>query len=160
VCESITIPNMTGPSPVPAGIHTDTRSSKLYQPSRTPDFAYLLVSSISFSFSSPMSLFLIHRSTIIAEHKVISSLSISPCHDHELSPSVQLFTECSIHRVQHTPSTAYPYDCLSSLHSQDYELTPERSFGFQRVSLQIDRHQPAVHKSFKGKVTSSHSLGF
>jgi len=80
---------------------TDMRSSQPYQSSRTPDFSYSLISSTSFSSSSTISLFLIHNSTIIAEHKVKSSLSISPCHDHELTPST------SIHRVQHTPSTAY-----------------------------------------------------
>ena len=51
-------------------------------------------------------------STIIAEHKVKSSLCISPCHDQELTPStcihrVQAYTKYSIHQVQHTPSTAY-----------------------------------------------------
>jgi len=40
------------------------------------------------------------------EHKVKSSLPISPCHDHELTLSAA-YTECSIHRVKHTPSTAY-----------------------------------------------------
>ena len=40
------------------------------------------------------------------EHKVKSSLSISPCHHHELTLSTA-YTEYSIHRVQHTPSTAY-----------------------------------------------------
>jgi len=40
------------------------------------------------------------------EHKVKLSLSISPCHHHELTLSAA-YTECSIHWVQHTPSTAY-----------------------------------------------------
>jgi len=55
---------------------------------------------------SPSLFSLIHNSTIIAEYNVKSSLSISPCHDHELIPSTA-YTEYSIHRVQHTPSTAY-----------------------------------------------------
>jgi len=75
-------------------------------------------------------------------------------------PSSWVNTECSIRRVQHTPSTAYTEYCLSSLHSLDFELTPECSFSFRRTSLQIDCHQPVLHKSFKGKVTSSHSHGF
>jgi len=95
----------------------------------------------------------------LQEHKVKSSLSISPCHHHELTPSAA-YAECSIHRVQHTPSTAYTYDCLSSLHSHDFELTPECSFSFRRTSLPIDCHQPVLHKSFRGKVTLSHSHGF
>jgi len=52
------------------------------------------------------SLFLIQNSTIIAEHKVESSLSISPCHDHELTPHTA-YTSYSIHLIQHTPHTAY-----------------------------------------------------
>ena len=122
-----------------------TRSSQPNLASRTPDYSYPLVSSPSFSSSSPISLFLIHNSTIIAEHKVKSSLSISPCHDHELAPSIAYtkysihrvqhtpstaYTEYSIHRVQHTPSTASIQDCSSSLHSHDYELTSESSFSF------------------------------
>jgi len=83
---------------------------------------------------SPMFPFLFHNSTIIAEHKVKSSFFISPCDDDELTPSTA-YTEYSIHRVQHTPSTAYTQDCLCSLHSHDYELTPECSFSCRRASL-------------------------
>jgi len=94
-----TIPSMAGTSPNPACNYTDTRSCQPNQASHTPDFSYPLGSSTSFSSSSPISLFLIHNSTIIAEHKVKSSLSISPCHDHELTLSTA-YTEYSIHRVQ------------------------------------------------------------
>jgi len=80
----------------------------------------------------PPSLFLVHNCTIITEHNVKSSLPISPCHDHELTPSTA-YTEYSIHRVQHTPSTASAQDRLSALHSHDYELTPECSI--RRASL-------------------------
>jgi hypothetical protein len=79
-----------------------TQSGKSY-----PDLSYPLVSSKSCSFTSPSSLFLVHNSTIIAEHKDRSSLSVSRCHDHELTPSIG-YIEFNIHRVQHTPSTAYP----------------------------------------------------
>ena len=122
-----TIPDTAGMSLDLARNITNTRSSKPNQASRTPDFSYLLVSSISFSSSSLISLFLIHNSTIIAEHKVKSSLCISPCHDHELTPSCSIhrlqhtpsaaYTECSIHRVQHTPSAAYT-EC--SIHRVQY----------------------------------------
>jgi len=101
-----TIPDTPGTSPDPACNNTDTRSSQPNQECRTPDFSYPLVSSTSFSSSSPISLILVHNSTVIAEHIVKSSLSISPCHDHELTPSTA-YTEYSIHRVQHTPSTTY-----------------------------------------------------
>jgi len=107
VCASqLTIPDTAGTSPDPACNHSNTRSSQHKLASRTPDFSYPLVSSTSFSSSSPISLFLVHNSNIITEHKVKSSLSISPCHDHELTPSTA-YTEYSILRVQHTASRAY-----------------------------------------------------
>jgi len=190
-----TIPDTAGMSHDLACNYTDTRSSQPNHASCTPDFSYLLVFSTSSSSSSPISLFLVHNSNFITEHKVKLSLSISPCHDHELTPSTAYteysihrvqhtpstayteysihrvpqtpstayteysthqvqhmpstaYTEYSIHRVQHTPSTAYTeysiyrvqhtlstQDCLSSLHSHDYELTPEYSFSFQCASL-------------------------
>jgi len=117
-CVRVILPSPIGPSPDPVCNNPNTRSSQPNQASRTPDFSYPLVSSTSFSSSSPISLFLIHISTIIAEHKVKSSLCISPWHDHEL-----------------TPSTASTQDCLASLHSHDYELTPEHRFSFQHASL-------------------------
>jgi hypothetical protein len=101
-----TIPNTAGMSLNPACRYTDMRPSPCNPASRTPDYPYPLESSPSFSSSSPISVFLIHNSTVIAEHKVKSSLTISPCHDHELAPSIA-YTEYSIHRVQHAPSTAY-----------------------------------------------------
>jgi len=50
----------------------------------------------------PSSLFLYHH----RRTQSYSSLSISPCHDHELTPSTA-FTKYTIHPVQLTPSTAY-----------------------------------------------------
>ena len=85
------------------------------------------ICSTLFSSPYPMSLFLVHNSTIIAAHKVKSSLSISPYLDHELAlgiaytecsiPRVQhtlrtAYTKCSIHHVQHTTSTAYTEDSI------------------------------------------------
>jgi len=96
-----TVPNTAGTSPDPACNYTETRSSQPNQASHIPDFSYPLVSSTSFLSSSPSSLFLVHNSNIITEHKAKLSLAICPCYDHELTPST------SIHRVQHTPSTAY-----------------------------------------------------
>ena len=66
--------------------------------------------SLSFSWwftpSPLLSLFLVLNSTITYEHQVKSSLSISPCHDQELTPSTA-YTEYSIYQVQHTLCTAY-----------------------------------------------------
>jgi len=86
--------------------YTNTRSSHPNRASHTPDFSSLLVSSTSFPSSSPISHFLVYNSSIITEYKVKLSLSISPCHDHELTLSTA-YTEYSIHWVQHTPSKAY-----------------------------------------------------
>jgi len=44
----------------------------------------------------PPSLFLVNYSTIIKEHKVKLSLSISPCHDFELTPSAAYTESYSI----------------------------------------------------------------
>ena len=101
-----TIPNMAGMSPYPACSHTDTRTPQPNQASHTPDFSYPLQSPMSFSSSSPIALFHIYNSSIIAEQKVESSLSISGCHDHELILSAA-YTMYSIHQVHRTPSTPY-----------------------------------------------------
>jgi len=42
----------------------------------------------------------------LQKHQDMSSLSISPCNLHELTLSTA-YAKCSIHRVQHTSSTAY-----------------------------------------------------
>jgi len=81
------IDDTAGKTPDLVGNHTDARSSIPNQACCTPGFSYPLVFSIPFSSPSPISLFLVHTSTIIAEHKVKSSLSISPCHDYKLTPS-------------------------------------------------------------------------
>jgi len=159
-----TIPDMAGTTPDPAGKNTDTRSSKPNQASRTPDFSYPLVLSIFVHIFIPHLSF----SAIITEHEVKSSLSISPCHDNELTPGTAYteysmhrvqhtpstayteysihrvqhtpstaYTEYSIHRVQHTPSKAYTQDCLTSILSHDYMLTPECRFSFRRASLEV-----------------------
>jgi len=63
----------------------------------------------------------------------------------------------SWHWVQHPPSTASTQDCLSSCHSHDYELTPECSISFRRVSL-YDRSPSASSPwDLKDTVTLSHS---
>jgi len=54
---------------------------------------------------------------------VKSSLSISPCNDHELTLSTA-HTECSIYRVQHTPSTAFTeYSMHRVLHTPSTAYT-------------------------------------
>jgi len=104
----------------------------------------------------PISLFLVHNSTIIAEHSVKTLLTISPCHDYQLTPSTA-YTEYSIHRVQHTPSTAYTQDCLSSLHSYDYLLTLKCSCSFRCASLHDRLPSSSAPWELEGKVVLSHS---
>jgi hypothetical protein len=71
------------------------------KPSGTRDISYPLVVT-SCSSSSLISLFLVQNSTIIAEYQVMSSRSMSPYHDCELTPSTA-YIECSIHRLQYSP---------------------------------------------------------
>jgi len=123
-----------------------TQSGKSY-----PDFSYLLVSSTSFSSPSAISLFLVHTSTIITELKVMLSLSMSACHDYELTPRTA-YTKNSIH-----PSTASTQDCLSSLHSHHHELTTECSFSFLCASLHDRPPSSSSPWEPRGKVTWSHS---
>jgi len=60
------------------------------------------------SLLHPPFLCFVHKSLIIAEQKGKLSLSIIPCHGHELTPSTAYtksttYTQYSIHRVQHLP---------------------------------------------------------
>jgi len=102
-----TIPDMAGTSPDPVCNSTKMRSSQPNQASCTPDISYPLVSTTSFSSSSHITPFLVHNSTLITEHNVKSSLTISPSHDHELTPSTThtestAYTEYRIPQVQHS----------------------------------------------------------
>jgi len=94
---------------------TNIRSSQLSQASWTPDLLYWLVSSTLFLSSFPISHLIIHDSTIITEHKVNSSLSITSCHDYELISTI-VCTEYNIHRLQHTPSTTYTEHNIQRVH--------------------------------------------
>jgi len=103
----VTIPDKAGTSHDLGCNNTNTRSSQPNLRSYSPDFSYPVVFSTSFSSSSPISLFLIHNSTVIAEHKVKSSLTISPCHDHQFTLCTAS-TKYSIHpRVFVFPSFSW-----------------------------------------------------
>jgi len=67
-----TIPDTAGTTPDPGGKHTDTRSSKPNQASRTLDISYPLASSISFPFSSPISLSLPSSQNTKLSHSSLS----------------------------------------------------------------------------------------
>jgi hypothetical protein len=67
LCASqFTILDMVDTSPDPAGNNTNKRCSKPNQASRAHDFSGPLVSDILISSSSPIPLFVVHNSTIIA----------------------------------------------------------------------------------------------
>jgi len=67
------------------------------------------------------------------------------------------YTKYSIHWVQCTPNTASTHDCVSSLHSHDYELNPRCSFSFQHASLHDRPPSARLPWEVKSKVTMSHS---
>jgi len=139
------IPDTAGTSPDPVCNYTNTTSSHPDQASRTHDFSYPLVFSTSFSPLSSISVFLVHNSTIITEHKVKSSLSISLCHDHELN-WVKAYTEHSIHWVEHPPNIV----CLPwILMITRWPLNVASASGVPPYT--IDYHQPALHDSSKVK---------
>jgi len=115
--------------------------------------AHKILSSPSFSWSfltSPhISHLLVLNSTIVVEHKVKSSLPISPCHDQELTPSTAYTVYCiirwsTVSRTQRVSHLSADHDVLNSLHSSSYELTNEWSHSSCCASLlnnclQIDR---------------------
>jgi hypothetical protein len=84
----------------------------------------------------PPSLFLVLNSTIIADHKVKSSLTISPGHDHGLTLCT-VYTEYNIHQVLHTPSTAYTE---YSIHRVQH--TP--STAYTKYSIHQVQHTPST----------------
>jgi len=167
-----TMPNMAGMSPDPTCNFTDTRSSQHHQASRTPDFSYKLVSSTSFSLSSP-SLSFSSTTLPLLQHTKLSHLSLSlhvmimslhrvqhipstSIHrvqaytEYKHTPStsihrVQAYTEYSIHRLQHRPEIV----CLPFiLMITSWPLNVASASGVP--PYRIDRHQPGLHESWMG----------
>jgi len=83
----LTISDTAGTCSDPPCNDTHTCSFQPSQPSPTVDIIQPLISSTMFASSTTISLFLIHNSTIISEHKAQWCLSISQHHDLELTPS-------------------------------------------------------------------------
>jgi len=139
------ISDMADTSSDPVCNYADTRFSQWSHASRTPHVSYPLVSCTSFSSSFPSLSFL--------SITLPSSQNTKLCH-----PSQSLHaTIMRWHRVQHTPSAASAHDCLSSLHSHNYEFTPECSFGFCRTSPHDRLPSASSPGELTGKVTLSHS---
>jgi len=95
-----TIPNGAGSTSDQVGTTADTRASKFNHASCTPDFSYPLISSILFPSPSPISQF----PSLLHYHCRSQSLVIPL---YICMPKSLVNTEYHIHRVQHTPSTAY-----------------------------------------------------
>ena len=89
----------------------------------------------------------------LQEHKVKSSLFISPCHHHELTPSAA-YAECSIHRVQHTPKivcrpfilsiSSWPLNVASASGVPPYRFTATSQFSIRAWKVKSPRHIPTV----------------
>jgi len=73
----VSIPNTAGMSPDSAGDYTDMRSSKPKQASHTPDISYLLVSSMLFPSSSPISVSRPQLQHLRRTHSQVMSLYLS-----------------------------------------------------------------------------------
>jgi len=147
-----------GASSEPACNYTDTRSSNpIWQavplishiPSYPPHCSHRHPPSLSFSSTTLPSL----QNTKLSHPSLSLHVLIMSWHRVQQTPST------SIHWVQHTPTTASTQDCLSSLHSHDYELTPECSFSFWRASLHNRPPSASSAWELRGKVTLSHSHG-
>jgi hypothetical protein len=130
------ISGTAGMSSDPAGNSTNSRSSHPNQASCYLNFSYPLIfctSSLS-SFSIPFSL--VPNCTIIAEHEVMTSLSISPCHDYKFTLSIA-YAKHSIHQVQHTPSTAYTKYRI-------YKVHPTPSTACTKYNMHWVKHTPCT----------------
>jgi len=92
-----TIPDMAGTRPNLESTNNDTRSSRSNQATHTLDMSHQLVSYTTFSSFTFVTLCLVYNTIIIAEHEIMSSVSISPCHNQELTLSTA-YTEYSIHQ--------------------------------------------------------------
>jgi len=133
-----------------------------------PHHSHLHTPSLSFSSTTLPSL----RNTKIRHPSLSLHAMIMSWHQVQHTPSTT-YTNDSIHRVQHTQSTAYTqysvhqvqhrtstastHDCLSSLHSHDYELMPECSFSFRCASLHNRPPLVSLPWQLNGIITLSHS---
>jgi len=87
------------------------------------------------------------------EHKVKSSLSITPCHHHELTLSAA-YTEYSIYQVQHTPKivgcpffltiSSWPPNVALASYVPPSWLTGTSQFSIGASTVKSPRHIPTV----------------
>jgi len=89
-----------------------------------------------------ISLFLVLNSTITEKHEVKSSLSISPCHDQQLTLS-PAYTEYCIHRILHHPRI-YCFPLPASLSSLSRPCFTQFSpFAVLQVNQWIESQLPS-----------------
>jgi len=112
-----------------------------------PHHSHLPPPSLSFSSTTLPSL----QNTKFSHPSLSLHVMIMSWHQVQHTPSTR------IHWVQHTLSTAFTKDCLSSLHSQDYKSTPECSFSFLPASLHDRPPSASSPWELYGRVTFSHS---
>ena len=133
------IPDMAGRSSDWACNNTDTWFSIPNEASHTPDSSHPLASSALFSSSSPSLSF--SSSTLPSLHNTKLSHPTLSLHAMIMSwhwvqrTRSTAYTEYSIHRVQHTPSTA------SHTPSTGYT-----EYSIHRVQHRIDRVQHRIHR--------------
>jgi len=108
-------------------LHLSFSCPQLYHNHRTPRLVIALCLTMPWSWVDTVYSILWVQST---PSTVGTKFSI---HRGEHTPS-KPFTEYSIHPVQHTPSTASTENSVSSLHFEDYHMTPECSFSFRCAS--------------------------
>ena len=87
------------------------------------------------------------------EHQVKSSVSISPCHHHELTLSAA-YIEYNIHQVQHTPKIvchlfiltilSWPLNLALASGVPPYRSTATSQFSIRASKIKSPRHIPTV----------------
>jgi len=137
-----TIESRSGTAPNLLGMITYMWSSTPYQASCTPDFWYLLISSILFSCSSPISHS--HPELYYNSRSQYLVIDLYSCTQWSL-----LNTMYIILRVEYTTCTPSTQNCLGFLHSCNYELISKSCFSFWHAFVQIISHQPLLHESPK-----------
>ena len=146
----LTIPDTAGTSTDPVGNYIHTWFSKPKQARHSADFSYPLVPFISCSSLSPISLFLIHNSTILTRtQSQVIPLYLS-------MPWSWVITECSIHRVQYTPNivchpvilmiTSWPWNVASACSVPPYQSTATSQFSIKTSNVKSPCHIPTVSR--------------
>jgi len=132
-----------------------------------PVISHILTYSSYPSHLHPTSLVVVHYSMILAQYKVLSFLSISPCHEHQSTLSTA-YPKYSIHQVQQTPSTAYTkYSIHQVQHTPSTTYTKYNTYWVQHslstahteYSIHLVQHTQSI-ESTQDYLSSSHSHNY